>query len=292
MLLGEKVGISNSYDPTILFRVERKENREQYGLEEGKLPFKGLDVWNCYEVSFLLPNGLPVNGVLKIVYPADSKYIVESKSLKLYLNSFNMSKLDSDAALKSCVKSDLERLLETVVNLEFFHSRYNNLYKVSYQPERWEDLVQKCSAHFPGIIFEDFRENPKLLRGENYKNPATIHFFRTDVLRSNCKVTNQPDWGDLFIGIKTQWHIDFSSILQYIVSFRGESHFHEEVVEMIYKRLWDKFEPEELLVYAKYTRRGGIDINPVRWYGDEIESYMKDFALLDKNIPSEKELRQ
>jgi 7-cyano-7-deazaguanine reductase len=292
MLLGEKVGISASYDPDILYRVERKENRDQYDLEEGKLPFKGFDVWNCYEVSFLLPNGLPINGVLKLVYSADSQYIVESKSLKLYLNSFNMSKFDSIEDVKGTIKRDLEVLLETKVYLGFFSSRQDLIRVSHFIKESWEDLVSKCSSHFPGIIFEDFKENPSLLRGVNYKNPSTIHFVKTDLLRSNCKITKQPDWGDLFIGIKTQYHIDFSSLLQYIVSFRGENHFHEEIVETIYKRLWDKFEPEELLVYAKYTRRGGIDINPVRWSGKEMDLYMKDFELLKEEFLSEKELRQ
>lgn len=292
MLLGEKVGISDHYDPTILFRVERKENREKYYLWEGCLPFKGFDVWNCYEVSFLLPNGLPVNGVLKIVYSADSKYIVESKSLKLYLNSFNMSKFDSINAVTGCIKVDLEKLLGVVVNLEFFPSNTSYIRKQINQTVFFYDLVDKCSKSFPSLTFEDFKENPDLLEGVNYDNPPTINYLKTDLLRSNCKVTNQPDWGDLFIVIQTKYHINFSSLLKYIVSFRGENHFHEEVVEMIYKRLWDKFEPEELLVYAKYTRRGGIDINPVRWSGKEMDLYMKDFELLKEGLLSEKELRQ
>ena len=275
MLLGKTVSYPQNYDNSLLFRIPRSVNREKYKIACNSLPFSGFDIWNCYEFSFLTKNGLPVQRVIKLIYSAESEYIVESKSLKLYLNSFNFEKFDSENSVKSVITSDLEKLLETKVNVCFFDKQSKSQIPFSKIDKDLLDLTDK--EKLQSIKFENYNEEPELLRS---KKTETLHHysFHSDLLRSNCPVTNQPDFGDLFLKISTNHIIDFCSVLQYIVSFRRENHFHEEVVEMIYKRFSDKFDAQKLMVAAMYTRRGGIDINPIR---------VSDISLIDKTFTSE-----
>jgi 7-cyano-7-deazaguanine reductase len=266
-LLGKTAATAEKYDPTLLFRIPRSENRVHYDLDDDNLPFVGFDVWNCYEVSFLTDNGLPVSRVMKMVYAADSQYLVESKSLKLYLNSFNMdcwgnSVAEAEKRVEATVSKDLISLLETQVSVSLFDSQAQ-VSKPFPGFEKVDLALQVPLKLQESIQFTRFNESPDLIRSEK-TNEKHVYLFKTDMLRSNCRVTNQPDWGDLFVQLTSYHVIDLSSILEYLVSFRKENHFHEEVVEMIYKRFWDIFEPETLMVAAMYTRRGGIDINPIR----------------------------
>lgn len=264
-LLGKHTATPEKYNASLLFRIPRSENRIHYGLEARNLPFIGYDVWNCYEVSFLTDNGLPVSRVLKIIYSSDSEFLVESKSLKLYLNAFNMDRFGK-TVVEACEKvqqlivADLKALLETPVKVIFFDHRAEARKPFSSFPHINELVSVEIQE---SISFSHFNETPGLLKsrptGEIHK-----YVFQSDLLRSNCRVTDQPDWGDLFVQISTKHEIDLSSVIEYLVSFRKENHFHEEVVEMIYKRFYDHFEPEKLMVSAMYTRRGGIDINPIR----------------------------
>ena len=266
-LLGKTAATATGYSPELLFRIPRSENRLRYNLQNNALPFVGFDVWNCYEVSFLNTNGLPVSCMLKIVYPANSEYIVESKSLKLYLNSFNMQAMASTTPesllqLKQTITADLEQLLECPVALALLNDsdcEWNVFEKFANA-----NLVDMLDAQkLNTMSFIHYKESPALIVAQ----PSTQlqkYVFRTDVLRSNCRVTSQPDWGELFVEFESNYEVDLYSLLAYIVSFREENHFHEEVVEMIYKRLWDKLQPQSLMVAATYTRRGGIDINPIR----------------------------
>ena len=252
-----------TYDPNILAREARVGNREIYGIKEDALPFTGFDTWHAYEVSFLTTNGRPVNGVMKMKVPCTSKYIVESKSFKLYLFSFNMEKLGDTAteAIEEFLKrasKDLAELLEVSVEIGFF----NNVTAIMeedqtslYDAEQLSDVVD-----LDAIRFSVFEENPAILMNGNSKN----FFIQSDLLRSNCKITHQPDWGSVFIKFKGDNGLAMDSLARYIVSFRGENHFHEEIVECLYTRLMDKYDPKELMVAALYTRRGGIDICPVR----------------------------
>lgn len=265
--LGKSSSTPEKYDASLLFRIPRAENRVRYEIQNDALPFVGVDVWNCYEISFLLNNGLPVSRMMKLMYDCSSEFLVESKSLKLYLNSFNMERcgysvVAAEEKVLAIIEHDLEQLLEVPVGVAFFTNfspevvpfidmADNDL--VALIPE--EELLQ--------IDFDHFLETPTLLKG--YKSPFMHQYnFRTDLLRSNCRVTNQPDWGDLFVHISSYYEIDLSSVVAYLVSFRKENHFHEEVVEMIFQRFLKFFQPEELMVSAMYTRRGGIDINPLR----------------------------
>lgn len=251
-------------DPSLLVAVPRHLNREQYGIKEDALPFRGYDVWNCYEVSFLTTNGFPVNCVAKISYAANSHAIVESKSLKLYLNSFNMHKCgdtinQSLAYVMQRMVNDLSAALNTDVRVSLF----SNDNMVEHPPVDEVFLRIENMVHVDDMEFPWYNENPDIL--QSVANKGIIPFqVRSNSLRSNCRVTNQPDWGDVYIYMDSNFVPTLESLLQYIVSMRKESHFHEEICECIYKRLLDKFNPTELLVACLYTRRGGIDINPIR----------------------------
>ncbi|GHV43908.1 NADPH-dependent 7-cyano-7-deazaguanine reductase [Bacteroidia bacterium] len=285
--LGKNSHISATYVPDVLFRIARAENRTRYRINDNILPFWGVDVWNCYEFSCLTDAGLPVQRIAKIVVPCESRFLVESKSLKLYLNSLNFTKLgkavaDCTANAEKIIKTDLEHLLECEISVKLFDNQSNVLIpfqkKSNNPPSReptvcvsksenllFADLTElvKRETDLQNIEFKHFTETPELLSGKKVSQNWQ-YAFRTDVLRSNCPVTGQPDWGDLFVYMKAAYKIDFQVFLQYLVSFRRENHFHEEVVEMIFKRLLDKFCPEELMTAAMYERRGGIDINPIR----------------------------
>ncbi|ADQ79482.1 GTP cyclohydrolase I/Nitrile oxidoreductase [Paludibacter propionicigenes WB4] len=290
-LLGKQSSTPETYDASLLFRIPRSENRVRYAIEDEHLPFVGFDVWNCYELSFLTDNGLPVSRVLKLVYPASGQFLVESKSLKLYLNAFNMDRFGKTIAIAESrvadlIRTDLSRLLETDVQVSLFGSG-----SAVGQPFQAFDGVDLCSqipeSVQESIAFTRFVESPDLLRG-SVSDVMKSYVFRTDLLRSNCRVTNQPDWGDLFVSMSAQRDVDLSSVMEYLVSFRKENHFHEEVVEMIYKRFWDIFAPESLMVAAMYTRRGGIDINPIR----ASHSGLIDKILVDGGLMTAKTWRQ
>lgn len=261
-VLGSKVSYNQDYDPNILVRERRSNNREVYQIQD-PLPFVGVDVWNCYEISFLQENGFPISAVAKIVYDCSSEFIVESKSLKLYLNSFNMykfkgSKEESIKHFKKLVVKDLSKLLGIKVKINLFFKEQNKkIFKDFLSIDEFQE----------GGRFSLFKESPEVLKCLDKKQEIKI---KSSLLRSNCKITHQPDWGDLFVYYKGKKELDLSSFTEYLISFRGENHFHEEVVEMIYKRLFDFLEPEDLMVAATYTRRGGIDINPIRANKEEL----------------------
>lgn len=276
--LGKKITPQNSYDPSLLVAVPRYENRAQYNIDNTNLPFDGWDVWHGYEFSCLTENGIPVTRLLKLKYRCTSDYIVESKSLKLYLNSFNMthngcSTADCLKICKSIIKNDLQKILNTEVIIDFIDnytekreifSNFNNI--AVYIDEK-------------NITIQNFKEAPNLLETEDSQARNKYHFL-FDSLRSNCRVTHQPDFGDVFIYYNSNKHIKEESLFKYLCSFRTEFHFHEECCEMIFKRLYDILEPEdELFVCALYTRRGGIDINPVRWTKNFNSNYAQE--LLD-----------
>lgn len=264
----------DAIDSNLLVPIPRKLNRDAYDIDDDALPFVGFDTWNCYEVSFMLDNGYPVNCVAKIVIPANSKYIVESKSLKLYLNSFNMHKMGAD-------------LDTAILNAQYYIEQHlSKILELKYVPVTLFTDTNYVPAPLPmmGFIpieklinvelieFSTFNEDKDILQPMKVNMGVPVQ-VRTNVLRSNCRVTNQPDWGDVYIHIRGFEVPTYESLLKYIVSMRKENHFHEEICEMLYKRLWSQFDPVELMVGCMYTRRGGIDINPVR---------ASDFHLIDK----------
>ena len=248
-------------DPSLLVSVPRELNRTSYGLKEGNLPFVGVDAWNAYEFSTLLENGFPISGWLKFTYPSDSPNIVESKSVKLYLNSFNMARLiptaDDVYVIEDTIAADLSNAVGD--NVEVF-LRWGDIDTVRPIVGDFVSLENYCNIE--KMEFDNFNESASIL--EVVPSIARYEKWRSYSLRSNCRVTNQPDWGDVYVHIKGKKSVTPESLLKYIVSMRKENHFHEEIAECIYKRLYDLISPEELFVACLYTRRGGIDINPVR----------------------------
>lgn len=263
-ILGKQVSYPARYAPELLVAVPRALNRVQYLISDTEPPFVGFDAWHAYELGFLTEKGLPVSGVLKLVYPANSPALVESKSLKLYLNSFNMERMGQNAdegiqLIAERIRQDLSLLLETRVGLCFFDAQKT---AAPFDFENYQLL-----DHLPlmeQLVFNAFSEDPSLLTPSVQGGTLQV---ATHLLRSNCKITHQPDWGSAFVHLKGNTLPSIGGLMQYLVSFRNENHFHEEICEMIYKRLWDAFQPDELAVTCIYTRRGGIDICPSRASG-------------------------
>ena len=255
-------------DDSLLVPVPRHLNRTAYDIDDKNLPFEGVDVWNSYEFSSMTNNGFPVVGHLKIVYDSNSPNIVESKSLKLYLNSFNMVRLgetvsDVIHASQNIITSDLTKILGSSVRVRIFNPQ-NDFHKIGFPTKVTSGFAPlESMLDVSKISFEAFNEDPNILTSTPIDKNVSF-MVSSAVLRSNCRVTNQPDWGDVFIYMMSKHEVSRESILQYLVSMRKENHFHEEICECIYKRLHDKFNPDELFVACLYTRRGGIDINPVR----------------------------
>ena len=262
--LGKRTNGSATYNPSFLVAVPRYENRERYNIYSDKLPFEGYDIWHCYEFSALTESGLPVTRVLKLKYSCESPNIVESKSLKLYLNSFNMTRLGKnteDCLKKSAefIKKDLENILSTDVEINFLPDGTEKV-------EVFSDYVDLSELVGDGVEVSDYVENPDLLKIEQINETKNSYYLKFGSLRSNCRVTHQPDFGELYIYYNSAKAINYESLVKYLVSFRSEYHFHEECCEMIFKRLYDLLdEDDELMVAALYTRRGGIDITPVRY---------------------------
>lgn len=255
-------GYKDTYSPELLVKVPRYLNREGYGLTSDS--FVGVDTWNCYEVSAITIKGQPVAGMLKIVCPSNSEYHVESKSIKLYLNSFNMTRIADNArdcisGIEARVKRDLDELLETNTTVSFYASDEEG---EALSFEGYRDLGD--IVDLDEIDFTAFQSDANQL--ESYEPDGGLEELKlkSNLLRSNCRVTNQPDWGDVFIKIKGENLPTADSLAKYIVSHRTVSHFHEEICEMVYKHLTDAYQPEELMVACLYTRRGGLDINPIR----------------------------
>lgn len=263
-LLGKKVEGAQLYDPSFLVAVPRFENRKQYNIKNEDLPFFGWDVWHAYEFSVMCNNGLPITRVIKLRYNCDNEFLVESKSLKLYLNSFNMTRVGNSIVeclewCKKTIEKDLSDKLQTVVEVSFLDDCANRV-EIFDSYTNLVNLVEENS-----LSMTKFKEAPELLKvSEGLERKS--YCLKFDSLRSNCRVTHQPDFGDAFIYYESEKHIDEASLIEYLTSFRSEYHFHEECCEMIYKRLYDLLdENDKLFVCALYTRRGGIDISPARW---------------------------
>lgn len=263
--LGQKggEGYKQTYDRSLLVRIPRSLNRKEIMFES--IPYVGVDTWNAYEVSALTEKGQPVVGILKLVIPARSEYHVESKALKLYLNSYNMTKIGTTAkeciiALEARIKRDLDELLETETTVSIYTSEDDvDLYCFSSSTYRdLSELTNLDTVDFNTVkVGEEKIECTTVDVSEKFQ-------VKSNLLRSNCRVTHQPDWGDVYIYLEGVHIPTIESLAKYIVSHRTVSHFHEEICEMIYKEIYTKCKPEKLMVACLYTRRGGIDINPIR----------------------------
>ena len=251
-VLGEKVSYSRHYDPDVLVAIPRKERRKEF-----KYPMFGSDSWNCYEVSYLRPNGLPVYRMLTIEVDCNNENIFESKSLKLYLNSFNGEKIESDDKFLKIVKEDLENLTKGKVDLQWIDC-----------PSFY--IEAPCvEDDFQDLEITTYEYDKSLLKAVNCEEGAK-EFLATDLLRTNCEITNQPDWAHLEVTYKAKKRLDKEAFLRYVVSYRTHQEFHEPSCERIYQDIYEILQPEELTVGCYYTRRGGIDINPFRASSQEL----------------------
>ncbi len=268
--LGQSSQYKATYDPELLVQEPRQSNRTHLDIQDDDLPFEGGDTWNAYEVSGLTHKGLPVAGVGKIYIPCNSLYIVESKSLKLYFNSFNMSKLGDTAEevreeIQRRAQVDLSKLLGVNVEVKIFSNK-EMLNDPTTPKEEWDhERYITIEDEYPveDMVFNTYQETPELIKV--VKNEVGTIRYHSALLKSNCRVTSQPDWGDVYITLEGKYAPDPVSLLEYLVSFRDECHFHEEICEALYKRLLDICKPDELVVRCLYARRGGIDINPERY---------------------------
>ena len=260
-ILGQTTDYPKTYAPDIIYPISRELGRRHLALSADKLSI-GADWWHAFEVSWLNPQGISQVAMLRLTIPASSPFIVESKSLKLYLNSLNFTEFTDSQSVIDTIERDLSSALQTQVGAELITIDDAQSLPL-YQPEGLLiDTVLNDSAQKVALT-EDVDSRLLAFDTANTLQNSQRQVYHSHLLRSNCPVTNHPDWGTLLIDI-TSAPIDKGSLLQYILTFRQHNGFHEQCVEQIFSDLTLKFAPEKLLVRAWYTRRGGIDINPCR----------------------------
>lgn len=251
--LGKPSAYKTEYDPTLLFPIARQQKRDELGIV-GTLPFFGVDIWNAYEVSWLNLRGKPQIAIATVTVPADSPNIIESKSFKLYLNSFNQTRLTGPEALLELLRADLSAGFGMPVQIAL------------HTPDMFAGLqmgeLEGLSLDRLDIDVESYEPNTALLKTDRDDAPVEEKLV-SHLLKSNCLVTGQPDWGSVqihYVGAP----IDQAGLLQYLIGFRNHNEFHEQCVERIFMDILRTCKPQKLAVYARYTRRGGLDINPWR----------------------------
>jgi 7-cyano-7-deazaguanine reductase len=250
--LGQPTDYPQEYAPDVLCAVARSAAREALGLGDD-LPFQGEDIWNAWELSWLAESGKPIVATAVITVAADSTNIVESKSLKLYLNSFAMSHYAAKGELAGIISRDLTELTQSDVVVKIVPATESRAYHIA-------DFPGDCIDHLD-VEIDDGRVDANLLKtGDEDSIEEALH---SHLLRSNCPVTNQPDMGSVLIRYRGP-KIDRASLLKYIVSYRRHNDFHEACVERMFVDIKARCNPEKLTVYARYNRRGGLDINPFR----------------------------
>lgn len=255
--LGQPTVYIEKYAPDLLFPIPRSLGREKIGLELDT-PFEGCDIWNAYEISWLTPKGKPEIAMGRFSFPANSHNVVESKSLKLYLNSFNQSCFSSFKEVQSIIQKDLSTCAETLVSVEIF--RPNEL-----KTKVLSELSGFCLDHLD-IETDTYEVNKHFLMTTPDLIEETLY---TNLLKSNCLATGQPDWGSVWIHYKGR-KILHEELLKYFISFRKHAGFAEHCIEQIFCDILSQCKPDKLTVYGHYTRRGGLDISPFRSNFEEI----------------------
>lgn len=259
-ILGQSTSYPKTYAPDMLYPIPRALGRANLALPADALSI-GMDWWQVFEMSWVNSQGISQVAMARLAIPATSDYIVESKSLKLYFNSLNFTEFDNQQAVKATVEKDLSACLKTDVTLEIFEVNIANSLPISAPQGDCIDNALDNSDKKIAIVSD---VNPSSLTvAHQGASDSQLQILHSHLLRSNCPVTNQPDWGTLEIQIDSQ-PIDRAGLLEYILSFRQHNGFHEQCVEQIFSDLTQVFAPKTLMVRAWYTRRGGIDINPCR----------------------------
>ncbi|PSU68790.1 NADPH-dependent 7-cyano-7-deazaguanine reductase QueF [Photobacterium phosphoreum] len=255
LTLGKKTEYKDQYDPSLLQPVPRSLNRTDINISDDALPFTGYDIWTLYELSWLNKKGLPQVAIGEVRLPASSPNLIESKSFKLYLNSFNQTHFDSWQDIADTLQIDLSHCAGEDVDVTIQPlTDFNDQPIVNFFGECIDDQ---------DIEISDYSFKPEYLEDAADNNDIVEEIVHSHLLKSNCLITNQPDWGSVRIAYKGN-RIDREKLLRYIVSFRNHNEFHEQCVERIFNDIMRFCQPESLTVYARYTRRGGLDINPYR----------------------------
>ena len=257
--LGKASAYADQYAPELLYPIPRSAKRLELGLTD-TLPFLGADMWTAFELSWLGPRGKPQLALAHITVPCESSHIIESKSLKLYLNSYNNTVFADAAAVLTRLRADLTEaawrgaVVQASVGVRL-------LVPELFDREPVQEL-DGLSLDRLDVECRQYTPAPELLRTAVDEPPVT-EVLTSRLLKSNCLVTGQPDWGSVQISYSGA-AIDQEGLLQYVVSFRNHHEFHEQCVERIFMDIWQRCQPTKLAVYARYTRRGGLDINPFR----------------------------
>ncbi|WP_394125142.1 NADPH-dependent 7-cyano-7-deazaguanine reductase QueF [Psychrobacter nivimaris] len=273
-ILGEQtIDYPTEYSPETLYPIARSMGRDAIGWHDDKLAV-GIDWWQAFEISWLNPQGISQVAIARFSIPASSPFIVESKSLKLYLNSINFTEFASWNDVQVLIAKDLSDCLQTDVQVALFglndDINGNETALLIAQPEG-VCIDEALAGNTDKVALTEHPDasllsiNEVEASDESVANEGTQPYtFYSNLLRSNCPVTNQPDWGTLAVSITTDKPFNNASMLRYILSFRQHNGFHEQCVEQIFADLSQYYQPSELMVRAWYTRRGGIDINPCR----------------------------
>jgi 7-cyano-7-deazaguanine reductase len=251
--LGKPAEYLEHYDPALLFPIERLRGRTPLGLT-GTLPFFGTDIWNAYELSWMNPRGKPQIAIATFAVPADSPNIIESKSFKLYLGSFAQTVVESAEVLAKTLRTDLSAVAGASVKVQL--ASPFEFGKLEF------DELDGISLDRLDLDTDIYTPTPSLL-GANFSEPAVEETVSSNLLKTNCPVTGQPDWGSVQIHYNGP-QIDHAGLLRYIISFRSHTGFHEQSVEQMFVDILRECRPTRLAIYARYTRRGGLDINPFR----------------------------
>ena len=251
--LGKASGYVDEYDASLLFPIARADKRAELGIADAQ-PFFGADMWTAYELSWLNLRGKPQVALAHITVPCESPHIVESKSVKLYLNSFNNTRFLDAREVRERIRADISAATGVGIGIK------------TIGPELFdrEPIQEMDGLNLDRLDIEclHYTPAPELLFAEFDQAPVT-ETLTSNLLKSNCLVTNQPDWGSVQIAYSGP-QINQEGLLQYLVSFRNHNEFHEQCVERIFMDVWTRCKPIKLSVYARYTRRGGLDINPFR----------------------------
>jgi len=246
--LGQTTEYTETYSPHLLFPVPRSLTRDKLGIGS-TLPFKGIDIWNGYEISWLSSSGKPIVAMATFIFPCSSPHLIESKSFKLYLNSFNGSSFNSFDEVSQLMKNDLSCATQSDVDVHLFPPTELQL------------------GEFSGLCLDDLEITTNTYQVEsNFLKTAPHPVEETlysNLLKSNCLATGQPDWGSVLIHYQGN-QIDHEGLLKYIISFRNHAGFAEHCVEQMFHDIMMKCQPKKLSIYCRYTRRGGLDINPFR----------------------------
>lgn len=251
--LGRETRYASRCDTSLLFPIPRAAGRKALGLEES-LPFSGVDLWNGYELSWLDPRGKPQIALARFSMPATSPNLIESKSFKLYLGSFSGTRMEGAEALRARLAADLSKAAGAPVDVALVPVR-------DFPAERIEALDGECIDGLDIDVSDYGPPRPEYLSADAADRVEET--LVSHLLKSNCPVTGQPDWASVQIACAGP-RIDREGLLRYLISFREHSEFHEQCVERIFCDLTARCAPERLTVYARYTRRGGLDINPWR----------------------------